>query len=275
MEYAVPEPLEDAAYLYDGSLEGLLSAIFQSYARHEAPADIVAADRYRPRLGQSAIAVDTDFSQARRVRAGIQRAAGRAGFRWVLEASLCDDYAMGAKVHRFVRHLMEREAAGAGGPRVLDDLAHPAVAPVAALRTEVLNEAEKMRQFIRFSHLQNGIWFARCNPAASVIPLVIGHFAQRFNDQPFLIYDEVHRISGIYDGDSWYLAAGKAEAPAAPTARDRQMQEAWCCFYDALCVDARYNPELRRNFMPKRLWGHLPEMQPRSPGLRHSRDISR
>lgn len=268
MQSVAPEPLEDAAYLFDGSLEGLLSAIFQCYARREVPADIVPAECYRPRLGQSAIPIETDADQASRVRAGIQRAAGREGFRWVLEASLCDDYDMGAKVHRFVRYLMDREHAGANGRRLLDDLAHPAVAPIASLRTQALNEAEKMRQFVRFSHLQNGIWFARCNPTVSVIPLVIGHFAQRFNDQPFIIYDEVHRLSGIYDGESWYLAAGEVEAPAAPTARDRRIEEAWCRFYDVLSIDARYNPELRRNFMPKRLWRNIPEVQPRTPGLK-------
>lgn len=270
MGCADPEPLEDAAYLFDGSLEGLLSAVFQSYARHEVPTDIVASERYSPRLGQSAIPIATDQAQARRVRAGIQRVAGREGFRWVLEASLCDDYAMGPKVHRFIRYLMDRGQWGESGRRLLDDLAHPAVADVASLRTEALNEAEKMRQFIRFSHLQNGIWFARCNPSASVIPLVIGHFARRFNDQPFIIYDEVHRLSGIYDGEGWYLATGEVEAPADPTARDRRIEEAWCCFYDALCIDARYNPELRRSFMPERLWKNLPEMRPRTPGLRRA-----
>lgn len=267
MAACTPEPLEDAAYLHDGSLEGLLSAVFQAYARHEEPTDIVAAERYQPRLGQSPIPIATDAGHARRMRAGIQDAAGREGFRWVLEASLCDDYDAGMKVYRFIRHLMERQAAGSQGRRLLDDLSHPTVAAVHTLRTKAVNEAEKMRQFVRFSHLENGVWFARCNPNVSVIPLVISHFARRFNDQPFIIYDEVHHLSGIYDGQSWYLATGEVEAPAGPTAHDQCMEEAWRCFYDALCVDARYNPELRRNFMPQRLWKNLPELKPHTPGL--------
>ena len=41
MTFVVEEPLADVAYLHDGSLEGLLSAVFLSYERHEEPTDIV------------------------------------------------------------------------------------------------------------------------------------------------------------------------------------------------------------------------------------------
>lgn len=266
MEGCFPEPLQDCAYLYDGSLEGLLSAVFESYARRELSADIVDGASYEPRLGQSALAVPTDRERALRVRRAVERAGGRRAFRWVVEAFLCDDYDRGMAVGGFIRYLMQRERRdGARAARgVLAELSHPAVAPVHRLRTKALNEAEKMRQFIRFSHLENGVWFARCNPSVSVVPLVMGHFAARLNDQPFIIYDEVHQLAGFYDGRSWCLAEGVLDEPAAPTARDRQMQEAWRCFYDALCVDARYNPELRRSFMPQRLWRNLPEMMPAS-----------
>ena len=120
-----------------------------------------------------------------------------------------------------------------------------------------------MRQFVRFSHLENGVWFARCNPNASVVPLVMGYFAARLNDQPFIIYDERHHLAGVHDGMRWSLVSGDAVNVPAATADDALMEEAWKRFYDALSVDARYNPELRRRFMPVRLWQDLPEMQPR------------
>ena len=39
------------------------------------------------------------------------------------------------------------------------------------------------------------------------------------------------------------------------------MQYAWKTFYDTLSIDSRYNPELRRNFMPKRFWKNLTEIK--------------
>ena len=49
------------------------------------------------------------------------------------------------------------------------------------------------------------------------------------------------------------------------------MQAAWKRFYDVVAVEARYNPELRRQFMPKRLWKNIVEMHERIPGAELSR----
>ena len=152
---------------------------------------------------------------------------------------------------------------------MLEDLANPIVADLVNLEKHAVNEAERMRQFVRFNHLENGVWFARCNPNASVVPLVMGYFAARLNDQPFIIWDERHLIGGIYDGRSWSLVSGDAVDVAPATADDALMEEAWKRFYDALSVDDRYNPELRRSFMPVRLWRNLPEMQPRREVATH------
>lgn len=251
----------NCAYVHNGSLEGLLSAVFLAFERHELPVDIVSEKRYQPRLGQESITIETDSERALRVRRGVEKRAGCTTFRAIVAASLCDDYDTGIAILRFIMYVMlspqlDRKKG------VLSDLANEAVARLTELQRRAANEAEKMRQFVRFSHLENGIWFARINPNVSVIPLIMGHFASRLNDQPFIIYDEVHELSGIYDGDSWQMVLGPVQDVANPMQHDRYMEEAWRSFYDSLCVDARYNPELRRNFMPVRYWKNLPEMKP-------------
>ena len=263
MSSAQAYPLQDVAYLYDGTLEGLLSAVFLAYERHEDPIDVVREDEYEPRLLQSAIPVETDFDRANRVRRGVERACGRAAFTAIVRASTCEGYDTGAIVYRFVRYAMSRPEGMRSMP-ILEELANPAVADLLRLVKHAGNESERMRQFVRFSHLENGVWFARVNPNANVVPLIMGYFAARLNDQPFIIYDEAHHLAGVYDGRSWQLVAGDAVSVPPATEHDRQMQEAWKRFYDALAVDARYNPELRRHFMPVRLWRNLTELEPRA-----------
>lgn len=265
--YVLPAPplgLEDAAYLTDGTLEGLLSAVFLAYERKESPLDIVAERLYEPRLGQSSLVVQTDFDRAERVRRGVEKAAGRDAFVAVMRASTCDGQGVGATVYRFIRHVMSRPASARGTP-ILQDLANPDVFALESLVKRANNEAEKMRQFVRFSHLENGVWYAHVNPNASVVPLVMGHFSARLNDQPFIIYDENHHLAGVYDGCRWQLVMGDAVNVVSATAHDALMEEAWRRFYDALSIDSRFNPELRRHFMPARLWRNLPEMKPGKP----------
>ena len=49
------------------------------------------------------------------------------------------------------------------------------------------------------------------------------------------------------------------------TTDEALMADAWKRFYDAVSIKDRYNPELQRSFMPKRLWGNITEMQERIP----------
>ena len=124
-----------------------------------------------------------------------------------------------------------------------------------------MNERHLMMQFLRFEHFENGIWFAKCNPKANVVPLLMDWFADRFNTERFVIYDEVHQVAGIYDGSGWYLAQTDEVHLPRYAADEAAMQAAWKGFYDAMSISARYHPELRRHFMPKRLWRNITELR--------------
>ena len=195
------EPLAHVAYVYDGTPEGLLTAVFQAYANHEDPEDIAQGAAFKPRLDQSVRTIETDAALAERVKRGLVRATGKAGFNAVLHASLSDDAQAGSVVYRFIRYAMRSNANRAA----ISEIAHPAVAPLVALDRSVMNERHLMQQFLRFECLKGNIWFARCSPKASVVPLLMDWFSARFNDVPFMIYDEAHRIAGIYDGSGWQL----------------------------------------------------------------------
>ncbi|MEG1196846.1 MAG: TIGR03915 family putative DNA repair protein [Raoultibacter sp.] len=318
------------AYIYDGSLEGLLTAIFRAYEQHEQPEDIVRFEYAQLRLDQEVHEIETDLHCAARVRRGIVRACGQAVFEAVLTTSLSDDRQAANSIYRFVRYALAQNAAGscagcqrkarcggvctqsggAAGNRALSAIAHPDVSGFHQLNRAVYNERHRIMQFLRFEHLQGDVWFARCNPNASVVPLVMDWFSARFNTQNFMIYDEVHKLAGVYEGAtpaaaapfvplaapaalapsvagasfiegvggrevsgearrprnksaqsaSWYLVKTDTLQVPAPAAEEAQMQAAWKSFYDHVAVEARYNPELRQQFMPQRLWRNITEL---------------
>ena len=100
------EPLADVAYAYDGTLEGLLSAVFEAYERREDPQDVTAQAALQPRLGQTVRFVETDVERAVRVQRGIKRVCGHAAYDAVMRASLSDEPDAGTVVYRFVRYAM-------------------------------------------------------------------------------------------------------------------------------------------------------------------------
>lgn len=253
------EPLNNVAYVHDGTTEGLLTAIFQAYALHEQPEDFSTETALQPQLGQSVRYIETDTALAWRVKAGIVRKAGRDAWDAVLHASLSDEPSAGVAIYRFVRHIMAHPAAANSG--LIRNLAHPVAGPVVRLDRSVMNERHLMMQFLRFEHFENGIWFAKCNPKANVVPLLMDWFAGRFNTERFVVYDEVHQVAGIYDGAGWYLAQTDEVHLPQHAPDEAAMQAAWKGFYDAMSISARYHPELRRQFMPKRLWRNILEVR--------------
>lgn len=249
-----PEPDPSLAFVYDGTLEGLLCAVFATYARKQVPLDIVAADDAQLRLGQEVHTVAKSPLIAERVRAGIVRICGSETYAAVRAASLSDEADKGIVITRFMRHSMAAKRS------TLDQLSHPQVEPFIRIHRSVLNERHRMMQFLRFQELEGGFWFARCSPQANVVPLLMDWFAERFNVQPFVIYDEAHSLAGVYQGHGWFLVETDALDLPDPTADERAMAQAWRRFYETASIEARLNPELRRSFMPKRLWKHITEL---------------
>lgn len=266
------------ALVFDGTLEGLMSAVFFAYEKHVNPQDIIAQGIVQPRLDQQIVVVKTDFDHAVRVRRGIERSCGEAAWWSVAKASAADDPKSPLIVYRFIRYALARDSSSSckgckkraicksacarpHSSGILSEAAHPHVEPLLRLEKRVQNEIYHMEQFIRFEHAQDDMWVARCNPNASVVPFIMDWFARRFNTQRFMIFDETHHIAGISEGGSWSLVSTDGIPEPKHTREEALMQDAWKRFYNALTIDARYNPELRRHFMPMRLWRNITEVK--------------
>lgn len=243
------------AYIHDGSFEGLLTCVFEAFARKEFPEDIVSERSYRPRLDQAAMTIGTDGQKAHRVRAGLVRTCGKATFDAVLYAFLSDDPEAGACILRFVRYAMRR------GRGALFDSGVTEVDAFMQIVHAVRRERHRMIEFIRFFQVEGGVFCATCSPKANVVPILMDWFSARFNTQPFLIFDRGHSIAGVYDGAGWRLVETDHVNLPPETQEEKIMAAAWKTFYDALAIDSRYNPELRRQLVPKRFWSDMTEME--------------
>lgn len=247
------------AYIYEDSLEGMLSTIFEAYERREFPDDVVPQGLFQQRLGEKVRYVQTDVEHARRVRAGLIRVCGFRAYEALRAVYLSDDSRKGSIIHAFVRYAMKR------GVRALDDIAHPDVVDFLSLNRSVCNERHHWQEFLRFRQVEGGLYFAQCNPKANVVPLLMGWFSARFNTQDFMIYDEVHDIAGVSHDGFWSLVRTDVLEIASDTCEERLYSRAWKTFYDAVAVKERCNPELRRQLMPKRFWGSMTEMKKEAP----------
>jgi len=242
-------------YTYDNTLEGFLTCVFQAYQRGEQPDDITCEQGMQYRIGQELHPVVTAEEQWQRVRTGIHKKLGRMAWEKIRACYCASIPEKEMLLYRYLRQGFSR------GRVALDDISHPDILPIEELYRNVGMEQQRMIMFARFSKIPQGIYCATINPKHSVLPLIMSHFAGRFNVQPFIIYDEVHQLAGVSEHGQWFLSPAEGIQIPEADSDDKEYQDLWKSFYDAIAIPERRNEKRRMGFMPKRLWKHLPEMQ--------------
>ncbi len=246
----------DLILLYDGSFEGLLAAVFDSYSYSPPPQSLDTADIYQPRLGCRYQEAAADPQKTARVIAGVRRCMGNLGYRKIWQAFLHDGGDKATVIYRYIR-LGMRE-----GERIHHMLTHPVVMALDKLVALTGREANFLTEFIRFSELEGHVYYAEITPEHYVLPLVMPHFAARMNTQPFLIHDKTHGVAGVYDRSGWYLVSTEDMTVPSLSADEVAYRRLWKTFYDTIAIKERINPNLRRQLMPKKYWKNMTEMQP-------------
>ena len=103
-------------------------------------------------------------------------------------------------------------------------------------------------------------------------PIIIDHFQDRFNDQPWLIYDAKRHYGFYYDGHAapihvtfedeagvpFDLRNGKMDADVLSD-NDQLFQDLWRTYFKAICIKERMNPRKQLKDMPRRYWKYMTE----------------
>ena len=84
---------------------------------------------------------------------------------------------------------------------------NPDVFAAQEIEKKINVEAERMRQFVRFSVMQGDILYARIEPDHDVLELIGDHFSERFRNDPFLIHDVRRGKAMAGSQGKWYITS--------------------------------------------------------------------
>lgn len=238
-------------YEYDGSFEGLLCCVFESFACGEAPEDVFAPGE-RQMTMYPCKTVETDGGQAGRVLRGIVAKMGNDALDFVRRAYLT---CLPQKERHIIRFLHKGFACG---PAVLRMLADNAVHPLAKAVQFLGSEAHLLTGFIRFS-VHEGALIAQITPKNYVLPVLAPHFAGRYPRENFMIYDKTHRMALLHERGQMKIVGVDEFALPAPDEEEMRFRRLWKMFYDTIAVPGRENPKCRMTQMPKRYWENMTE----------------
>lgn len=244
--------MTEMVYYYDGSFEGFLCCIFDSYAYKEVPTAIYCDEDQMPTLFASRT-IQTDSSHANRV------------FRKVIK---CSTYAAELLQKGFLTCLPDKELylyqlvekllrEGCG---FLHNFSDETLYPVASAVRHLAGEAHLLKGFVRFSEL-GGVLGSEIEPKNRVLPLLRSHFCARYQGEKFFIYDRTHHEALFYAAGKAVICPLKDFQMAPPDETEANYRLLWKRFYDTIAIKERYNPKCRMTHMPNRYWNTMTEFQ--------------
>ena len=250
-------------YRYDGSFYGMLSCVFESFEKKEIPMQITYEDFSLFPIKE----IETDETKAKRILNGIKKKIGVVPLEYIKysflanihekEIALIHFLQEGFKQgHKFIQTVTT--ALGFERTVIAQGLNNPHITKIIKGVDLLTLESQRFIQFARFND-HNGTLVSIIEPENIVLPLLANHFAERYPNEQFLIYDKTHSLALIYaDYKISIQPIEHYELPPA-TEQEKQFQKLWQLFYNTIEINERHNPRCRMNFMPKKYWKNMTE----------------
>ncbi|MFD0793810.1 TIGR03915 family putative DNA repair protein [Mucilaginibacter litoreus] len=246
--------------IYDGTFEGLLTAVFEIYEHKLGLVKLHQSKELEGALFGNTIYVVTDEARANRVLKGLKLRVSSIGVQRLYAAHLAEIAGEDNTLLGFIRYAFDSQQ------NIEEDYGNRYVLRISELVRMVRREKHRMEAFIRFQKLKDETFYAGIEPDFNVLPLLIRHFKSRYADQKWIIYD-IRRKYGIYYDlhDTQFVTFDfeaqlkAADVVTAYTNDERIYQQLWQNYFKSVNIPSRKNTKLHVRHIPKRYWKHLTE----------------
>ncbi len=137
------------------------------------------------------------------------------------------------------------------------------VSEVWRISNYVIHETHKMKGFLRFKELEKNILYAEMEPTNDILFLISCHFTKRLKNEFWIIKDNKRKILSIYDKKEFIIVREEEFKLTIEkeSKHEKDIEELWKTFYKTIGIKERKNERCRRNFMPKKYWKYIIEVQ--------------
>ena len=264
-------------YTFDNTIDGILSAVFDAYFRHQQPDMLVGEGTQLPLFCEEVWQVVTTEEKASRVWTGLEKRLPREALHLLMVSWQSEENDLPTPLFHYIYKVF-------GTKGIERNFSDPDVLHVTNTARRVMHEQLRMKQFIRFQKAKDGTYLAVVSPDHNVLPLITSHFQDRFGDQSWLIYDAQRHYGYYYSltpnaspkgkGSSmpirvifedenslpFDLSNGKLDE-AVLSENDQLFQDLWRTYFKAVCIKERMNPKKQLSDMPRRYWKYMTEKQ--------------
>ena len=253
-------------FIYDKTLDGLLTALFDAYNRKTFPDVLLSKGDTLPLFYDDIFTVITDEEKAGRVWRGLQKKISASALSAITWCWLSELPEVGMLLFRYIRKAIDSPVS------IETNFGDPDVLALSKIWKRVDWERLRMLQFVRFQKAVDGTFFAAFEPQHNALPLTVGHFKDRFADQRWLIYDMKRRYGFYYDlhtveevtfdddGQAAHLITGMLDESLMDK-DEKLFQQLWKTYFKSITIKERLNPRKHKQDMQVRYWKYITEKQ--------------
>ena len=174
----------DKTYLYDGSIEGLFTIIYDVLKLKEMPRAITLESSYNPSLFDNIVHIKTDYDKSYQLFKLIPSKISDLAMYEVYNAFLSSDPTKELVIAYFLVN-------GFKYGKKIDSLRSlNCVFKLQKLSKYVRMEAHRLKGFLRFKEINNHILYATFAPENDILDILSKHFKARLKNECWMIEDE-------------------------------------------------------------------------------------
>lgn len=250
-------------FIYDGSFEGLLSCVYESYRAKKTPKSIIEEQHYQCDFLDDMHHIQTNAEHSARVLTGVDARTNEKAGRIVYQMFLSELPHIEMIIFNFIAVIICKN-----NPHILENFANEYVLKASQIERMMHREIHRMHAFVRFQKAKEGIFYAAIDPDFNVLPLIGEHFVRRYADQPWVIFDTKRHYGLHYDLTNasfvtldhpiFNISTGDLNPEVVDDA-EKHYQALWKNYFHSVNIKERKNPKLHLRHVPKRYWKYLVE----------------
>lgn len=250
-------------FLCKDSLDGIMTGVYDAYASKLGYENVkLQMDQEMDReLFAEYVEVTPDVEKSEKVLRTIRRELGLEAYDAICQAAASWDQRKANAIFKTVvlgLHLPKKQ-------RVMNCLTKDYVCTVAELSKKTWNEAHRFMGFVRFTELTGGILYADINPENDVLSLIAPHFANRYPEEHWVLYDERRERFAIHRaGKGWMILEDMRiaeEVRSQLSMEEEDYRAMWKAFTKSISIEARKNEALQKQLLPLKFRGKMTEFK--------------
>lgn len=246
--------------LYDGSFDGLFTAIFEVFEYRYQDVEIVNRERFhQENIFAEIHEVITQTDKSERVLNKLEQNLGKKGIYQLLKVFLSEDPELENVILSAVKQSVKNPE-----ENILENFADTDIMKISKICKSVDRESHRMTAFVRFEKMQDDVFFSKIDPDFNVLPLIRKHFKDRYQDQKWMIYDLKRNYGILYDLENceFFYPDEKLDMSKYQDQfhnDEKNYQTLWQRYFTKTNIVERKNLKLHIQHVPRRYWKYLTE----------------